>query len=70
MVKVGDKIRLVEMDDPHGVPPGTEGVVTNVNLVDLGRGDKFGQISVDWDNGSSLMLCVPPDRYEVVSSDA
>jgi Domain of unknown function (DUF4314) len=56
--KVGDRIRLVRMiDDPDPITPGTCGTVDFVSQV----GD-WTQIGVEWDNGRSLMVCVPPDR--------
>jgi hypothetical protein len=63
MVKIGDRIELVEMpEDPDPIPPGTQGTVDWVNEL-----PRFVQIGVRWDNGRSLMLCVPPDRFRVVS---
>jgi len=60
---VGKRIRLLEMFDPDPIPVGCEGVVTYVNEL---RTMGFIQISVAWDNGRTLMLSVPPDKYEVV----
>ncbi len=66
-MKAGDRIKLLSMpEDPHPVPPGTLGTVVSVNPVDIGGGDRFTQIDVKWDNGRSIMLCTPPDRFEVV----
>jgi hypothetical protein len=62
-VKVGDRIRLIEMpDDPCPVPPGTEGEVTGINN-DMGGGS---QISVKWDNGRTLSMITPPDTFVVL----
>lgn len=59
--QVGDRVRLVRMnDDPDPVPVGTEGTVDYVAAVDLGDG-RFMQYGVKWDNGRTLMACVPPD---------
>jgi len=63
MVKTGQRIRLIEMDDPEGIPPGTEGTVTSAELIYLGAPQQFWQISVEWDNGYSLMVCYPPDKF-------
>jgi len=60
---VGKRIRLLEMFDPDPIPVGTMGTVTYVNTV---RSMGFTQISVAWDNKRTLMLSVPPDKYEVV----
>lgn len=63
----GDRIELVSMfDDPDPVLPGTRGTATHVQPVDLGAPNKFWQVSVDWDNGRSLMLSIPPDRVRYV----
>lgn len=66
-VKKGDRIELIAMpEDPNPVPRGTRGTVTHVSRV----GDAFTQISVEWDNGSRLMLSCPPDRFRLVRSEA
>ena len=63
-LRQGDRIKLVDMpDDPCPVPIGTEGTVQSCEHVQIGR-SSFWQVSVDWDGGRSLMLTVPPDRYE------
>ena len=60
---VGRRIRLLQMYDLDPIPVGAEGTVTWVNRVgSLG----FTQISVKWDNGRTLMLSIPPDKYEVI----
>jgi hypothetical protein len=60
----GDRIRLISMtDDPCPIPPGTTGVVgAFINKTPFGD----HQISVKWDNGRTLMLCVPPDTFEII----
>lgn len=62
MFNVGDRIRLVKMDnDPDPVPDNMTGTVTHV--CDLGWGVKLEwQVSVNWDNGRTLSLICPPDR--------
>lgn len=66
--KAGQRIRLVEMpSDPAPIEAGTEGTVTAVQL--FPGYDAWAQIQVRWDNGRTLALCVPPDRYEVVVPD-
>lgn len=63
MIKVGDRIELVRMeDDPDPVAPGTRGVVQLVEVMDLGDGSRE-YITVLWDDGRSLGLVCPPDRY-------
>ena len=68
MAKVGDRIRVISLDDPYTkLGPGSEGVITDINPVNF-PGDRFTQYSVKWDDGGSLMLCVPPDSFVVVSN--
>ena len=58
----GTRIHLLEMyDDPHPVPPRTEGVVDFV--------DDAGGIHMKWENGSSLALCEEVDRYVILAPD-
>lgn len=54
----GTRIRLIDMDDPQAVPPGTEGEVLRV--------DDAGQLMMKWDNGRSLSLIPGEDRFEVI----
>jgi hypothetical protein len=67
--KVGDRIRLLEMqDDPDPIPPGTTGTVTSVHQF-RGLGPRLEgawHISVNWDVSRSLALCYPPDHFEVL----
>lgn len=63
-IKPGDKIVLVEMpDDPNPIAPGTKGAVRNV-WPQPAMG--FTQIDVEWNDGSKLMLSVPPDKVRKV----
>lgn len=48
----GTRLRLIKMNDPYPVPPGTLGMVKHV--------DDLGQIHMNWDNGRTLAL-----NYEV-----
>lgn len=67
-LKKGTRIRLLEMpEDPNPIPLGTEGTVTLVTVFRERAARDWAQIQVRWDNGSMLSLCVPPDRYEVIS---
>ena len=54
----GSRLRLISMDDPHGVPEGTVG---EVELV-----DDIGQIHVRWETGSGLALIPEVDRFQKV----
>lgn len=67
MLSKGDRIRLVKMpQESFPLEEGALGTVTFVKPVNL-PGDTWTQVGVDWDNGRSLMLCVPPDVVEKVS---
>lgn len=60
-----DYIRLIVMPgDPNPVPPGSTGTVMFVKEHGSG-GTAWLQIGVDWDNGRSLMLVVPPDEFDI-----
>lgn len=63
---VGRRVRLLKMDDdPDPVPEGTEGTI-RMYLEPQGDVIPYAQISVDWDNGRKLMMCVPPDEFSYV----
>jgi hypothetical protein len=59
ILKKGDRVILLHMGDETSVMPGTSGVVTHVSTV---YGDK--QYSVDWDNGSKLVLISGVDMWD------
>jgi hypothetical protein len=64
MMKTGQRIKLIRMpDDPNPIPPGTTGTITSISEV-MVPGSPFTQVGVNWDNGRTLMLCVPPDEVE------
>lgn len=56
--KEGDRIELVSMtDDPDPIKPGTLGTIESVfewNKIET-------QLSVRWDNGRTLGVCLPMD---------
>jgi hypothetical protein len=67
--RIGDRIELIHMpNDPDPIPAGTQGVVTDINFrSDTDQTAKLrDQISVEWDNGRSLMLIQGVDRYRVI----
>jgi len=67
-LKAGDRIRLTSMaDDPDPIAAGTTGTVARMHP----HGD-WTQVDVEWDNGRSLMLTIPPDMVERIepSKDA
>ncbi len=63
-LSTGDRIELIEMpEEPNPLPRGSKGAVEWVEDVNLGgSGGRFTQVGVEWDNGRSLMLSIPPDR--------
>lgn len=64
--KPGDRIRLISMrGDPDPIPVGSVGTVRNAFRVRRGP-DGWTQVDVDWDSGRTLMLTVPPDRFQIV----
>ena len=66
----GDRIRLLAMTrDPDPIRVGQLGTVVCVS--EHGRGkDAWRQVDVAWDNGRTLMLVTPPDRFEILSDRA
>lgn len=62
-MKPGDRIELTHMpNDPDPIPTGSTGTVEKVT--DFGP---WQQVTVDWDNGRSLHLCVPPDKVRILT---
>jgi hypothetical protein len=62
----GDRIRLLAMlDDPAPIQVGQLGTVVSVSRHGDGK-DTWHQIDVAWDNGRTLMVVSPPDRFELV----
>ena len=62
----GDRIRLLAMrDDPDPIQVGQLGTVVSVSRHGDGK-DTWHQIDVAWDNGRTLMVVSPPDRFELV----
>jgi hypothetical protein len=59
-VKVGDRIKIIEMDDGlTSLEKGSKGTVKNIDTdQDL--------IWVDWDNGEKIALIKGIDKYKVI----
>jgi len=65
-LKAGDRVRLVSMaDDPDPIPAGATGTVARVY-----PHSDWTQVDVDWDNGRSLMLSIPPDEIEIEAAES
>ena len=58
MYPKGTRVRLLHMEDPQPIEPGTLGTVTYV--------DDIGTIHCDWDNGRTLGLVPSEDAFEVI----
>lgn len=60
---IGKRIKLLKMgEDPDPIPPFTEGVITWVCPYYQGT-ETYYQLSVDWDNGRTLGLVTPHDKF-------
>jgi len=61
--EIGQIIELLQMDnEPNPIPKGTRGVVIRINP--MPNNEK--QIIVKWENGRTLMLIHPEDKFRVV----
>lgn len=64
---IGDRIRLVAMhDDPDPIQAGQTGTVGGVRRFEYPQ--TWHQIDVAWDNGRTLMLVSPPDRFDIIEA--
>ena len=61
---VGDRIRLIHM--PEDPDPIHEGSLGTVRAIHPHHG--WTQIEVDWDNGRQLMLSMPDDVIEILTT--
>lgn len=55
---IGQRVKLIHMQDPYPVPPGTLGTIEFV--------DDYDQIHVAWDNGSCLALIFGIDKFHII----
>jgi hypothetical protein len=62
-MKTGDKIRIIQMNDPFPVPPGTIGIIKNITKFPDGN----DLISVDWENNRKLGVVVNVDKFEILT---
>lgn len=59
--KVGDRVRLIHMNDPY--TDLRSGATGTVNFI-----DDMGTVFVKWDNGSALGLLAGVDRWVTIAS--
>ena len=58
-MKIGDRIKLISTTDPYTeLKKGDKGTITDINKI---------QISVNWDNGSSLMMIPNIDKIKIIN---
>jgi hypothetical protein len=60
-IMIGKRIKLIKMDDPDPVEPGTLGTVIKGGLVQ----NEMIYV-VEWDNGRGLNLIEGIDKYEII----
>lgn len=69
-VAPGDRIELIHMpDDPCPIVSGATGTVRAVREFNFGQAcglPRVLQIGVEWDNGRTLQLIVPPDTFRII----
>lgn len=66
MYKVGDRIEMIHMgNDPDPIKSGTQGTITNVADFPPSMGGGT-QLSVKWDNGRTLGVCLPEDIVKLI----
>lgn len=64
--KEGDLIELLMMpNDPDPIIPGEKGLVVCEPVEFQGS----WHICVKWDNGRSLNMCSPPDRFRILKKE-
>ena len=56
---IGRRIKMIFMEDPHPITPGTEGVIHNV--------DDLNQYVVKWDDGRTLSVIPEVDQFEILN---
>jgi len=63
--KVGDKIRIIEMDDMNGTDPSVHDYAGRVGIVN--HKDSAGQLHGTW---GGLALQPEHDRYEIINIES
>ena len=54
---IGQRIKMIEMNDPYPILPDTMGTIMSV--------DDIGQIRVKWDNGRTLSVIPEEDKFVI-----
>lgn len=57
---IGQRVKLIHMQDPYPVPAGTIGIIDYI--------DDAGQIHVSWNNGSHLALIQDIDKFILLNN--
>ena len=58
--RIGERIKLISMDDPYGIEPGTTGVISSYPQTVFDE----DQVNVKWDNGRGLAIIIGVDKFE------
>jgi len=58
--RIGERIKLISMDDPYGIEPGTTGVIKSYPVTVFDE----DQVDVKWDNGRGLAIIIGVDKFE------
>ena len=60
--RIGERIKLISMDDPYGIKPGTTGTIISYPQTVFDT----DQVNVKWDNGRGLALIIDVDEFEKI----
>jgi len=58
--RIGERIKLISMDDPYGIEPGTTVVISSYPQTVFDE----DQVNVKWDNGRGLAIIIGVDKFE------
>lgn len=60
--RIGERIKLISMDDPYAIEPGTTGIISSYPVTVFDE----DQVDVKWDNGRGLSLIIGVDEFEKI----
>ena len=64
--KIGQRIEMIQMgNDPNPIPTGTKGTITGFGPTPV-KGET--QVNVKWDNGRSLSILYPEDKFKIIEN--